>query len=534
MKILLVEDDAADAALLERQLTETGAFEVDLRRCTDISEAEQLTNDEDFDVVLLDMDLPGSAGLRAVRNIQSVCPNTPIVALSAEDSEDDVLAALGLGVEDYVLKGYCTVEALADSIAAAVERHTRSSWDGKLLNLRVPENPTELRHFSERLRPILASDAQQDVRTLVVASLIERTLDRANRIVDLDHCVFVVNGVGAAEDIDAVTEELSRALSVPILAGSDRVITRTHLGIAVAPDDAREPAELLAKALNALSEQREENTGRWKYYSQELNRRSAHRQRLLTDVSRAIDSDQLHVQYQPIVDAKHRVAVRLEALLRWSRADGFVTSASTFMPFVEENGLVQRVDEFVIDQVGRQLRQWQMHGTDALPVAINVSARSLRDDRLVRVFEGMLEQYEVSPRLVELEVTESSAIADMRTARRAMSALRSLGLGIALDDFGCAYASLDYLRRLPVTRLKIDKDFVRDIADRRTATITQALIDMAHGLDMQVVAEGVESEQQAATLRDLGCDELQGFYFARPARVGRDAVPAALRLQVIQ
>ena len=533
MKILLVEDNAADAALLEQQLVETGAFEVNLKRCCSISEAQKLTNDESFDIVLLDVDLPDNVGLSAVHNMQAACPNTPIVALSTEDNEDSALAALSLGVEEYVIKGHCPVEVLAGLISAAVERFTESGWDGKLQRLPVPENPSELARFADRLRPVLIADASGEARTVMFAARIERSLDKARRTVDIDHCVFVVNGVGAAEDIDSVTEELTGALSVPIVAGRDRIRTSVSLGIAVSPDDARDPAELLAKALHALGNQSTETTGRWKYYSERLNRRSAHRQRLLIDVRRAIDGEKMHLQYQPIVDASSRIAVRLEALLRWTRTDGFVTSAATFMPFVEENGLVQRVDEYVIDRVGRQMQEWQLHRGEVLPVSVNVSARSLGNDALVRVIGGMLERYAIDPRLLEIEITESSAIADMRKASDAMRELRGMRVGVALDDFGCAYASLDYLRHLPVSRLKIDKSFVRDIDDRRTAAVTRAVIDMAHALDMRVTAEGVESERQAVALAKLDCDELQGFYFARPCRATRDPTPAALKLNLV-
>ncbi|MEO1034135.1 MAG: EAL domain-containing protein [Pseudomonadota bacterium] len=532
MKILLVEDNTADAALLEKQLVETGAFEVNLWRCRNVVEAEKLSNDERFDVVLLDLDLPDRQGIGAVKDMQSACPNTPIVVLSGEENENSALAALSLGAEDYVIKGHLTIDALADLVTAAVERHAQSGWDGKLQSLPVPENPTELEQFARRLRPLVAADAVNDTRTVVFAARIERSLDRADRIVDLDHSVFVVNGVGAAEDIDSVTDELTRALSVPMIAGRDRVRTSVSLGIAVSPDDAQEPAELLAKALHALGGQQTENTGRWKYYSEQLNRRSAHRQRLLVDVGRAIDSNRLHLQFQPIVDARAHIAVRLEALLRWSRSDGFVTSADTFMPFIEENGLVQRVDEYVIDRVGRQLQRWQVERGEALPIAINVSARSLKDGALTRALAGMLERYAIEPRLVELEVTESTAIADVRAAAATMAALRELGIGIALDDFGCAYASLDYLRHLPVSRLKIDKAFVRDISDRRTAVVTRSVITMAHDLDIRVTAEGIETREQAATMAELGCDELQGFYFARPARAGDELAPTALTMQI--
>lgn len=532
MKILLVEDNVADAALLEKQLVETGAFEVNLQRCRTVAEAERLANDEEFDVVLLDVDLPESSGIVAVQGIQAVCPNTPVLALSGEDNESAALAALSLGVEDYVIKGHCTVDVLVELIESAVQRFAHSGWDGKLQRLAVPENPTDLGRLDERLQPILAADRACGTRTVVFAARIERSLDKSGRTVDLDHSIFIVNGVGSAEDVEVVTEELIRALSVPIVAGKDRIRSVVTLGVAVSPDDALEPSELLAKALYALGQDEADYSGRWKYYSDRMNRRSAHRQRLLTDVRSAIDQDRLHLTYQPIVDAASRVAVRMEALLRWTRPDGFVTAAATFMPFVEENGLIQRVDDFVIDRVGRQIRDWELSDNDTLPVSINVSARCLTGDTLLPVITGMLERYSIAPRLIEVELTESAAITDLRKARAVLRELRALGIQVALDDFGCGYASLDYLRHLPVDRLKIDKTFVRDLDDRRTEAVTRATVALARSLDLKVTAEGVESERQADALLAMGCDELQGFYFARPAPARDEPTPARLQLRL--
>ncbi len=518
MKILLVEDSAADAVLLEEQLSQTAAFEVDIKRCRNLDEAEQSTNDDDYDIVLLDMNLPDSKGLATVQSMQSACPNVPILVLSGEDNERSALAALNLGVEDYLLKGHVPVEQLAELIVNAVERHSVSGWDGKLQSIPVPENSAALERFTQRLRPLLAADSAASCRTVVFAARIERMLAAGAKTLDLDHSIFVISGVATSDDVDAVTQELTRTLSVPVVAGRDKIRASVELGIAVSPDDSQEPTELLAKALHALGDQQFEGTGKWKYFSQQLNRRSAHRQRLLHDVSEAVNDEKLQLQYQPIVDAKSRIAVRLEALLRWTRADGFVTSAATFMPFVEENGLVQRVDDFVINQVGRQLQTWQINGGDQLPVAINVSARSLISDTLCGVIGGMLDRFQIEPKLIELEITESSLIGDIRSAAQNLKILRALGVSLALDDFGCAYASLDYLRHLDVDRLKIDKAFTRDIDDRRTLAIVRSVVTMAHELDMCVTAEGVETEEQAAALVGLECDELQGFLFARPAR----------------
>ena len=218
----------------------------------------------------------------------------------------------------------------------------------------------------------------------------------------------------------------------------------------------------------------------------------------------------------------------MEALLRWSPPGRELISPTEFIPLLEETGLIVPVGEWVVATVCAQIKAWQALGLDPPPVAVNLSARQFRQDRLDAVVGGILAAHGVAPGLLELELTESTLMSDSEAAVQALRNMKALGIRLSVDDFGTGYSSLAYLKRFPLNALKIDRAFIRDVTtDPDDATIARAIISLAHSLKLKVVAEGVETRAQLDFLRRHGCDEMQGYYFARPLRV--DALTAALR-----
>ena len=285
------------------------------------------------------------------------------------------------------------------------------------------------------------------------------------------------------------------------------------MGVALYPDDGERPALLLSRAISAMGEKDEETRNRWVYACRELNVLSDTRRMRIDVFRQALEAGELELFYQPIVSAATRLPVAMEALLRWRNAKGQLVPASRFVAFAEQSGLALRMDEYVINRVGRQIKHWHSSGVDCPPVAINICAEHFRSASLVGSIEGMLAQYGIDPTLIELELTESALIDDIDAVIANCERLRVHGVRIAIDDFGTEFASLDYLRRFPVDRLKIDRSFVSDLDSERTAVIVRSVIDLAHALDMRVTAEGVETGPQAGRLQALGCDELQGYLF---------------------
>jgi EAL domain-containing protein (putative c-di-GMP-specific phosphodiesterase class I) len=236
-----------------------------------------------------------------------------------------------------------------------------------------------------------------------------------------------------------------------------------------------------------------------------------------SSLRRALDRREFLLYYQPKVSVSTGAIVGVEALLRWRHPERGLVSPGEFMPVLEETGLIVPVGEWVIETVCEQIRKWRGAGIDPKTVAINLSARQFVERDLGVTIQRILEERGIAAGQIEFEITESSLMANTEESTRALEFLANLGVGLSIDDFGTGYSSLGYLKRFPLDALKIDRSFVRDITTSADdATITRAVISMAHSLGLKVIAEGVETAEQITFLAEHGCDEFQGYYFSRP------------------
>jgi len=237
---------------------------------------------------------------------------------------------------------------------------------------------------------------------------------------------------------------------------------------------------------------------------------------LLNDLRRAIELGQLALHYQPKVDGQRAQIRGVEALLRWQHPQRGMISPVVFIPIAERYGLINSLGNWVIDEACRQMQAWADAGV-RMRVAINVSAHQLRKDDLVARIEQALDRYQVEASQLLCEITESVVMEDVKATQRVFDGLQRIGVYLSIDDFGTGYSSLSYLRQLPAKQLKIDRSFVNDLESSSDArAIVDAVIHLAHALGLRVVAEGVETAEQRDILLQLGCDELQGFFFAKP------------------
>jgi len=265
------------------------------------------------------------------------------------------------------------------------------------------------------------------------------------------------------------------------------------------------------------------------FFTAEMNQRAVAKLQLNTDLRRAIERSEFVLHYQPKVDLRSGRTHGVEALLRWNHPQRGMVLPTEFIPALEDSGLILPVGEWVLGEAARQLGAWQRAGLEPVPVAVNLSAKQFRRRDLDALIGGVLSVTRVPAGLIELEITESCLMDEPEEAVRLLANLRAAGLKISVDDFGTGYSSLSYLTRLPLTALKIDRSFVRDVAkSSEAASIVRAVIDMAHNLGFTVIAEGVETEEQVAFLRRHGCHLGQGFLFDEPmpaaelaARLGR-------------
>jgi EAL domain-containing protein (putative c-di-GMP-specific phosphodiesterase class I)/ActR/RegA family two-component response regulator len=288
------------------------------------------------------------------------------------------------------------------------------------------------------------------------------------------------------------------------------------IGASVFPEDGLDAEVLLRNADAAMHRAKDHGRNAFQFYAPEMN--SVMRERLLLDASlrRALDKSEFALHFQPKVSLADGSITGFEALLRWTDEELGPVPPSKFIPLLEDNGLIVPVGEWVLRAACAQISAWQAVSL-AQPIAVNLSARQLHDSHLDRRIRSILSECDVDPSMLELEITESVLMRDAEQVIGVLRNLRSMGIRLSVDDFGTGYSSLAYLRSFPLDSLKVDRSFIRDVATNPDAgLITRAVISMAHNLSLKVIAEGVETSSQLAFLSRSGCDEIQGFYFARP------------------
>jgi EAL domain-containing protein (putative c-di-GMP-specific phosphodiesterase class I) len=252
------------------------------------------------------------------------------------------------------------------------------------------------------------------------------------------------------------------------------------------------------------------------YFSDSMKEDALHRLTVEGDLRKAIERNEFTLHYQPKISGKDGSVVGLEALLRWTHPEKGPIGPDSFIPVAEATDLIVPIGDWVIRAACSQIRAWQDAGLPPVPVAVNVSSRQFRNCCLTETVTQTLADTGLSARDLVIEITETAMLQHEEEAVRALTRLRELGVRIALDDFGTGYSALGYLRRLPLDSLKIDRCFVSELGENKeSASIVTAIIAMAHGLGLKVVAEGVETEEQAEFLRERDCDELQGYLFGR-------------------
>ncbi len=322
----------------------------------------------------------------------------------------------------------------------------------------------------------------------------------------------VVTGEEAAAQ---VADKLLRSLEEPFLLTGWSFDIEASIGIAVCPIHGQDVDSLLQKADVAMYVAKEARTG-FEIYSPERDHHTPRRLSLLGDLRKAVEAGQLVVHYQPKADMRAGGIIGVEALLRWHHPEHGLIPPDEFIPLAEHTGLIKPLTMFVLEEALSQCHAWRQDGLQ-VGVAVNLSMRNLYDPRFADDVQRLLRSWRVEPRYLEFEITESVIMADPQRAGAVLGRLSALGVGLSLDDFGVGYSSLAYLRRLPVTEIKIDKSFVMNITDNESdAMIVRSTIGLARSLGLRVVAEGVETKHTWARLVALGCDVAQGYYLCRP------------------
>jgi len=333
-----------------------------------------------------------------------------------------------------------------------------------------------------------------------------------------DEFVVVLDEVADINEVAHIVEErLMPLVRQPHIIDDNELRISCSLGIAIYPDDASDIDELMRKADTAMYQAKAGGKDGVQFFTGEMTQRAQARMQLEHELSQALDADQFFLLWQPRVSAATGALVGVEGLLRWKHPEMGIVSPAEFIPIAEETGLIVPIGAWVIEEGCRQIAAWRDQGLHAIHVSLNVSGLQLREAGLVDTVRQSMARHHIPAGVLELELTESMVMDGAEHHLQQMHALRSLGVDLSIDDFGTGYSSLAYLNRFPINKLKIDRSFVHDmLTDATDRTLTLAIVGLGHTLGLQVVAEGVEHEAQAALLRDGGCDELQGFLIAKP------------------
>ena len=331
-----------------------------------------------------------------------------------------------------------------------------------------------------------------------------------------DDFAIAVPALMTRAEVESFLEKIADVFAEPFCIAKREIFLVPSMGVVMYPDDANSYDELARYAETALQYAKRLGEG-YQFYHGSMNTNADERLNMESALRRALERDEFHLHYQPQVDASTGEIIGVEALLRWERGDEGMVMPGRFIPLLEDTGLIIPVGEWVLRRACRDLQMWLAEGYGRVPVAVNLSPRQFRSRDLVHMIDKVLRESGTDPRLLELEITESSVMDDPEFAMQTLQACHERGIRIAIDDFGTGYSSLSYLKRFPLDVLKIDRSFVADVPENDDdAAIIDTIIAMAHRLNLRVIAEGVETAAQRDFLREHGCDWVQGYYFGRP------------------
>lgn len=373
------------------------------------------------------------------------------------------------------------------------------------------------RIVNDSLGHIIGDLLLQTVAKLITEAVRKRWQDAVIARWGGDEFTILLPVVPNSESVIATAREILAVLNQDLLVGGYSLRTTASIGIAVYPDDGEDNESLTKNADAALHFAKSRGRNSWQMYSRHMNLHSENVLILENSLHRAIAKEEFAVYYQPKVDAQTGRITGLEALIRWHHPDLGLVMPSEFVPLAEDNGLVVPLGEWILREVCLQNRQWRDRGLPMLPIAVNLSVRQFLQPNLLEVVERTLKQAGIPPRYLEVEITESLAINDIEVTCAILKRFYQINVGITIDDFGTGYSCLSSLKHFPVNALKIDRSFIKDIADNREdQAIVQGIVTLGRGLNLRTIAEGVETIAQLEILRSLHCTEVQGYLFSRP------------------
>ncbi len=550
LHVLLIEDDPRASRLAEIALRDAAynnhiACRIDTASTLAEGIAKIGQAEAPLDAVLLDLSLPDATGLSGLRAIRNINARVPIVIVTAQSDLELATAALKYGASDYLDKSEVQPRTLLRAIRYAIERKKSES---ELIRLAQTDPLTALlnrRAFFERLEDALV----QARRTELACAVAVFDIDRFKEINDLfghktgddllvavarnlranlretdsigriggDEFAVLAPNLKSANDAMEIADKVAMSVRSIEELNDVRVNPSISVGISVFPMDDSDAEAFVSHADMAMYKSKASKKGSVNFYDARMDASVKERHTMKRRIRLEIDEGRFFLLFQPIVDARTHQVIGAEGLARWRDSDGTVLAPDRFIPLAEESGVIASLGTRLLQEACGFIRWCGENHKPIVPISLNISTIQCRDPSFGLRLVSAIEDFQIPPTIINVEITESTIIQNMEVTRDNLRLMKQYGVGVHLDDFGTGYSSLSLLRDLPLDALKIDRTFVRDIGKvGGSDALVQAIVGMSRRLGFTTVAEGVETKEQAAFLRDINVTALQGFLFSEP------------------
>ncbi len=551
MNILIVDDDQVDRTHIKRMLRRIDSDSI-IVEAEDVDSALLLLIEQNFDVVLLDYTMPKKNGLELLKEIQEkyIEKHSAIIMMSTSEQEELALSCLQAGAHDFIIKSDLTGYRLHRAILAAqtrfdMEIKLKESYE-KVKQLAEQDSLTKLANryfFDESLKLTVANNERQkhktvlllfdldhfkyvndthghDVGDILLQKVVHRihTCLRGNEVFSRlggDEFAIILNHVDRVGDAEKVAMRILNVLIKPFCIKDAQINMAASIGISIYPDNANGASDLFKKADIAMYKAKKLGRNQIAFFEDEMQKQFLNRYRIENDLKQALDKQQFELFYQPVFNCKNQTVVGFEALLRWHSDQGLI-SPDIFIPIAEESRLIKPIGRWVISQACLQISIWQEHCPD-LTMAINLSPVQLSDNLLMSHIKKCFKQYNIKPKTIEFEITETALLDDSWQTQAIINSLSDLGCKIALDDFGTGFSSLSHLHHFPIDTVKIDKSLMpSEEMDFANEKLVHGLVIMLQYLKLNIIAEGIEFQSHLTLCQSLNIQKLQGFFLSEP------------------
>ncbi|MEM7304368.1 MAG: EAL domain-containing protein [Pseudomonadota bacterium] len=543
LQSILIADDDRSMRLALMNVLDADGYE--LHEVSNGAEAYQYCKKNLPDLVLLDAMMPEMDGFDACQKIRELknANHTPILIVTALDDDDSVERAFKVGATDYLPKPVhfavlrqrisrllhtARVEkhvrhlAFTDALTGLPNRTTLSTHLEGLLSRMRDENEMLAMLFLDLDRFKLVNDtlghSVGDLLLKAVADRLQRCIRGGDMVARLggDEFTVIIDRAKSKESIARIAQTICDSLNQPFSFSGQEIFVSTSIGISLYPQDGEDIGELMKHADTAMFRAKETGVNYF-FYESNMEAEVLRKVEIEADLRRIVTRDEIDVYYQPKADVSSRSIVGMEALVRWNHPEKGLITPAEFVPLAEETGIINEIGLWVMVSSSLQAQAWVDEGHKKLTLAVNLSGIQLQRGNVIRQVEQVLEETQIDPSMLELEITESTIMSNPERVIKILKKLKDIGVQLAVDDFGTGYSSLNYLKKFPIDELKIDAAFVRDVeTNSDDRAIIKSIIALAKTMKLKVVAEGVETRKQEEILKEFGCDYIQGYYIGRP------------------